>query len=473
MNFQHQGGGGGGGGRGGGGGGGGGGAGGPGGGRHRGRRGGRRWRNRRGGPPRPNQGPGAAVLNPPSQDPYAGQVIPGDPGLPPLPGAEGAAGALPGQPVQPIGRGEGVLEIHPEGFGFLRDPKNNYLSTPQDIYVAKSQIVRFSIREGSWLEGPLAPSKDRSKGPALMAVDRINGMDPEKHRELPVFKQLTSIDPNKRIDLEGKMNDISLRVMDLICPIGRGQRCLIVAPPRTGKTMLLQRIAQVIAMNHPEIHIIMLLVDERPEEVTDMQRNVKGEVVSSSLDKQATAHARLSELVLERARRLVECGKDVVILLDSLTRLARAYNRESGDRGRTMSGGLDTRAMEKPREFFGSARALEEGGSLTIIATCLIDTGSKMDQVIFEDFKGTGNAELVLHRPLAERRIFPAIDINASGTRKEEKLRHPMELERVYRMRRALAQFKPIEAMEALIPRVQKWPSNSAFLAQFDVTSER
>ncbi len=306
-----------------------------------------------------------------------------------------------------------------------------------------------------------------------MAVDRINGMDPEKHRELPVFKQLTSIDPNKRIDLEGKMNDISLRVMDLICPIGRGQRCLIVAPPRTGKTMLLQRIAQVIAMNHPEIHIIMLLVDERPEEVTDMQRNVKGEVVSSSLDKQATAHARLSELVLERARRLVECGKDVVILLDSLTRLARAYNRESGDRGRTMSGGLDTRAMEKPREFFGSARALEEGGSLTIIATCLIDTGSKMDQVIFEDFKGTGNAELVLHRPLAERRIFPAIDINASGTRKEEKLRHPMELERVYRMRRALAQFKPIEAMEALIPRVQKWPSNSAFLAQFDVTSER
>ncbi|MCC6742190.1 MAG: transcription termination factor Rho [Planctomycetia bacterium] len=472
MNFQHQGGGGQGGGHGGGHGGGGGRG---GGGRHRGRRGGRRWRNRRNRQGGPNQGPGAAVLNAPSQDPYAGQPIPGDiPLAPPALGPDGAPipGAPPAQPIQPIGRGEGVLEIHPEGFGFLRDPKNNYLSTPQDIYVAKSQIVRFSIREGSWLEGPLVPSKDRSKGPALMAVERINGMEPEKHRELPVFKQMTSIDPCKRIDLEGKMTDISLRVMDLICPIGKGQRCLIVAPPRTGKTILLQRLAQVIAMNHPECHIIMLLVDERPEEVTDMQRNVKGEVVSSSLDKQATAHARLSELVLERARRLVESGKDVVILLDSLTRLARAYNRESGGH-RTMSGGLDSRAMEKPREFFGSARALEEGGSLTIIATCLVDTGSRMDQVIFEDFKGTGNAELVLHRPLAERRIFPAIDINASGTRKEEKLRVPVELERVYRMRRALAQFKPIEAMEALIPRVQKWPSNSAFLAQFDVSNER
>ncbi|MCE9583605.1 MAG: transcription termination factor Rho [Planctomycetes bacterium] len=415
-------------------------------------------------------------MNAPSADPYAQPAAPpGDPNFAPQIGSDGlpVPGGTAAAPIVSIGRGEGVLEIHPEGFGFLRDPKNNYLSTPQDIYVAKSQIVRFAIREGSWIAGPLAPPKDRSKGPALMSVDSINNMEPEKHRELPIFKQLTSIDPCKRLDLEGKMNDISLRVMDLICPLGKGQRCLIVAPPRTGKTILLQKIAQVIAQNHPECHIIMLLVDERPEEVTDMQRNVKGEVVSSSLDKVATAHARLSELVLERARRLVEAGKDVVILLDSLTRLARAYNREAGDRGRTMSGGLDTRAMEKPREFFGSARALEEGGSLTIIATCLIDTGSRMDQVIFEDFKGTGNAELVLHRPLAERRIFPAIDINASGTRKEEKLRAPVELERVYRMRRALAQFKPIEAMEALIPRVQKWPSNSAFLAQFDVSNER
>ena len=388
---------------------------------------------------------------------------PGQPGV--------AAPGIPAMPPMPLQKGEGVLEVHPEGFGFLRDPKNNYLPTPGDVYVAKSQITRFSIREGSWIVGPLAPSKDRSKGPALMAVESVNGQDPEKHRELPMFKQLTSIDPFKRFDLEGRMNDISLRVMDLICPIGKGQRCLIVAPPRTGKTILLQRLAQVIGINHPECHVIMLLIDERPEEVTDMQRNVKGEVVSSSLDKVATAHARLSELVLERARRLVEMGKDVVILLDSLTRLARAYNRESGDRGRTMSGGLDTHAMEKPREFFGSARTLEEGGSLTIIATCLVDTGSKMDQVIFEDFKGTGNAELVLHRPLAERRIFPAIDINGSGTRKEEKLRPQVELERVYRMRRALAQFKPIEAMEALIPRVQKWPSNSAFLAQFDFSA--
>jgi transcription termination factor Rho len=416
----------------------------------------------------------------------AQQAPPGDPAGPITPSGEGAAaapegapGAAPGAPgapqapPQPIGRGEGVLEIHPEGFGFLRDPKNNYLSTPTDVYVSKAQIQRFAIREGSWIAGPLAPPRERSKGPALMGVDSINGMEPEKHRELPLFKQLTSVDPNQRIDLEGKMNDISLRVMDLICPLGKGQRCLIVAPPRTGKTILLQKLAQVIAQNHPEVHLIMLLVDERPEEVTDMTRVVKGEVVSSSLDKVASAHARLSELVLERARRLVEMKKDVVILLDSLTRLARAYNRESGDRGRTMSGGLDTRAMEKPREFFGSARALEEGGSLTIIATCLVDTGSRMDQVIFEDFKGTGNAELVLHRPLAERRIFPAIDINASGTRREEKLRHPLELDRVYRMRRALAQFKPIEAMEALIPRVQKWPTNSAFLAQFDVSAER
>jgi transcription termination factor Rho len=452
MNFQHQGGGGG------------------GGNFHHGRRrGGRRWRNRRQG------GGGHGGYNPhyggqpQSQNPY-----PIDPSLPipPPPGEGGQPAAAGGAAVAQIDiaslpRGSGILEIHPEGFGFLRDPKNSYLPTPTDVYVAKSQIVRFQIREGAHLVGPLAPPKNPSKGPALMAVDTINGQEPEKHRELPQFKSLTSIDPNQRFDLEGGLNDISLRVMDLICPIGKGQRCLIVAPPRTGKTILLQKLAHAIATNHPDCHILMLLVDERPEEVTDMQRHVKGEVVSSSLDKVATAHARLAELVLERARRMVEMKKDVVILLDSLTRLARAYNRESGGH-RTMSGGLDSRAMEKPREFFGSARALEEGGSLTIIATCLVDTGSRMDQVIFEDFKGTGNAELVLHRPLAERRIFPAIDINASGTRKEEKLRHPMELERVFRMRRALAQFKPIEAMEALIPRVQKWPNNSSFLAQFE-----
>ncbi len=410
----------------------------------------------------PQGAPGAGQAPQLLHDPNQGSLFGAQPGAP--------GGAATAAPPQPLGRGEGVLEVHPEGFGFLRDPKNNYLSTPGDVYVAKSQIQRFSIREGAWVAGPLAPAKYNSKGPALFAVDQINGTDPEKHRELPVFKQLTSIDPHERFDLEGKVSDISLRVMDLVSPIGKGQRCMIVAPPRTGKTMLLQKLANAIATNHPECHIIMLLVDERPEEVTDMQRHVKGEVVSSSLDKVASAHARLSELVLERARRLVEQKKDVVILLDSLTRLSRAYNREAGPHGRTQSGGLDTRAMEKPREFFGSARALEEGGSLTIIATCLVDTNSKMDQHIFEEFKGTGNSELVLHRPLAERRIFPAIDINASGTRKEEKLRPAVELDRVYRMRRALAQFKPIEAMEALIPRVQKWPNNPAFLAQFDVS---
>ncbi|MGB9667883.1 MAG: transcription termination factor Rho [Thermosulfidibacteraceae bacterium] len=363
--------------------------------------------------------------------------------------------------------GEGVLEIIPEGgFGFLRSATYNYQPGPDDIYVSPSQIRKLGLKTGDYVTGFIRPPKDNEKYFALVKVESINMKPPEKSRERIHFDNLTPIFPNKRLQLETKPDELSTRVIDLIAPIGKGQRGLIVAPPRTGKTVLLQKIANAIAENHPEVHIIALLVGERPEEVTDWQRNVKkAEVISSTFDEPPQRHAQVAELVIERAKRMVEYGKDVVILLDSITRLTRAYNNLVPPTGRVMSGGIEASAIEKPKKLFGTARNVEEGGSLTIIATALIETGSRMDEVIYEEFKGTGNMELYLLRQLAEKRIFPAIDISRSGTRREELLLGDFELKRIWILRKVLSTMNPVEAMEFLLNKMAKAKDNMEFLS--------
>src|SRR3984957_16319850 len=360
--------------------------------------------------------------------------------------------------------GEGVLEILPDGLGFLRSPNYNYLPSAEDIYVSPAQIRRFDLKKGDTLCGTIRPPKDKEKYFALLKVDKINGKPPEKARERILFENLTPLYPNKRIVLETTKDKLSTRVLDLAAPIGKGQRGLIVAPPRTGKTIILQNIANSIATNNPEIILIVLLIDERPEEVTDMQRIVRGEVIASTFDEPPERHVQVAEMAIEKARRLVEHGKDVVILLDSITRLARAYNTIQPHSGKILTGGIDANALHKPKRFFGSARNIEQGGSLTIIATALVETGSRMDEVIFEEFKGTGNMELVLERFLADRRIYPAIDLIKSGTRKEELLYHPHELEKIYLLRRAVADLAPVDAMNLLLSRLKKTNSNVEFL---------
>jgi transcription termination factor Rho len=360
--------------------------------------------------------------------------------------------------------GEGVLEILPDGFGFLRSPYYNYLPSAEDIYVSPAQIRRFDLKKGDTLCGTIRPPKEKEKYFALLKVDSINGKTPEKARERILFENLTPLYPNKRIVMETTKDKLPMRVLDLAAPIGKGQRGLIVAPPRTGKTIILQNIANAIATNNPEVTLIVLLIDERPEEVTDMQRIVKGEVVASTFDEPPERHVQVAEMAIEKARRLVEHGNDVVILLDSLTRLARAYNTIQPHSGKILTGGIDANALHKPKRFFGAARNIEQGGSLTIIATALIDTGSRMDEVIFEEFKGTGNMELVLDRRLADRRTYPAIDLIKSGTRKEELLYHPSELEKIYLLRQAVADLAPIDAMNLVLGRLKKTNSNVEFL---------
>jgi transcription termination factor Rho len=360
--------------------------------------------------------------------------------------------------------GEGVLEILPEGFGFLRSTDSNYLPGPDDIYISPSQIKRFGLRTGDTISGQIRPPKDNEKYFALLKVETINFDDPNVAKDKIIFDNLTPIYPNERLKLETRGDNLSARVMDLFTPVGKGQRGLIVAPPRTGKTMLLQNIANSITKNHPEVHLIVLLIDERPEEVTDMTRSVKAEVISSTFDEPATRHVQVAEIVIEKAKRLVEHKRDVVILLDSITRLARAYNTVVPSSGKILSGGIDASAMQKPRRFFGAAKNIEEGGSLTIVATALIDTGSRMDEVIFEEFKGTGNMEIYLDRKLAEKRVFPAIDINKSGTRKEELLLDNGELSRIWLLRKVLQPMNPVEAMEFLLEKLDDTDSNKEFL---------
>ncbi|MBN1270447.1 MAG: transcription termination factor Rho [Kiritimatiellae bacterium] len=361
-------------------------------------------------------------------------------------------------------RGRGVLEILPDGFGFLRSPYYNYLPCPEDIYVSPSQIRRFGLRTGDLVEGEIRPPKDKERFFALLKVDRINDDDPEKSRNKVPFENLTPLFPNQRLELEREPEEISMRVMALLTPIGKGQRGLIVAPPRTGKTVLLQKIANSISANNPDVKLVILLIDERPEEVTDMIRSTKAEVLSSTFDEPPERHTQVAEIVIEMAKRMVECGKDVVILLDSITRLARAYNTLQPHSGKILSGGVDANALHKPKRFFGAARNIEGGGSLTIIATALVDTGSRMDEVIFEEFKGTGNMELGLDRSLVDKRIYPALNIEKSGTRKEELLLHPDELAKIWILRKALNGVPPVEAMELLINRLKKTRSNAEFL---------
>jgi transcription termination factor Rho len=361
---------------------------------------------------------------------------------------------------------EGVLETLPDGFGFLRAPDYNYLPGPDDIYVSPSQVRKFDLHTGDTVSGQIRPPKDGERYFALIKVEAVNFEPPEKVREKIFFENLTPLYPQERINLEtGIADNLSGRVMDLMTPLGKGQRGLIVAPPRTGKTMLLQSIANSITTNHPEIYLIVLLIDERPEEVTDMQRSVKGEVISSTFDEPATRHVQVAEMVIEKAKRLVEHKKDVVILLDSVTRLARAYNTIVPPSGKVLSGGVDSNALQRPKRFFGAARNIEEGGSLTIIATALIDTGSRMDEVIFEEFKGTGNSEIHLDRKLADRRVFPAIDIQKSGTRKEELLLPKDDLNRVWVLRKVLTPLSPVEAMELLLSKMGKTKNNAEFLS--------
>ena len=359
---------------------------------------------------------------------------------------------------------EGVLEVLPDGYGFLRSADYNYLPGPDDIYVSPSQIKRFSMRTGDIVSGQIRPPKENERFFALLKVEAINFEEPEKAKGKIIFDNLTPLYPEERLQLEFKPKDYSTRIMDILTPVGKGQRGMIVAQPKTGKTTLLQRLANAITNNHPEVHLIVLLIDERPEEVTDMKRSVDGEVISSTFDEPADRHIHVAEMVLEKSKRLVEFGHDVVILLDSLTRLARANNTVVPHSGKILSGGVDAHALQWPKRFFGAARNIEEGGSLTIIATALIDTGSRMDEVIFEEFKGTGNMELVLSRDLADRRIFPAIDINRSGTRKEELLLSEWELNRVWILRKFLSEFTPIEAMEFLQQRMSRTKTNKEFL---------
>jgi transcription termination factor Rho len=360
---------------------------------------------------------------------------------------------------------EGVLECLPDGFGFLRAPEYNYLPGPDDVYVSPSQIRRFDLRTGDTVSGQIRPPKEGERYFALIKVDAINFEPPEEARNKIFFDNLTPLYPDQRLKLETTRDNYSGRVMDLLTPIGMGQRGLIVAAPRTGKTMLLQSIANSITANHPEVSLIVLLIDERPEEVTDMQRSVKGEVISSTFDEPASRHVQVAEMVIEKAKRLVEHKRDVVILLDSITRLARAYNTVVPPSGKVLSGGVDSNALQRPKRFFGAARNIEEGGSLTIVASALIDTGSRMDDVIFEEFKGTGNMEIHLDRKLMDKRVFPAIDITKSGTRKEELLVPREELNRIFVLRRVLNPLSPVESMELLLDRLGKSKSNGEFLA--------
>jgi len=360
--------------------------------------------------------------------------------------------------------GEGVLEILPDGFGFLRAPSYNYLPGPDDIYVSPSQIRRFDMHTGDTVSGQIRPPKENERYFALLKVEAINYENPELAKDKILFDNLTPLYPIERIGLETEKGDVSMRIMDLLTPIGKGQRGLIVAAPRTGKTMLLQSIANSITTNHPEIFLIVLLIDERPEEVTDMQRSVKGEVISSTFDEPAQRHVQVAEMVIEKAKRLIEHGRDVVILLDSITRLARAYNSIVPPSGKVLSGGVDSNALQRPKRFFGAARKLEEGGSLTIIATALVDTGSRMDEVIFEEFKGTGNMEVTLDRKLVDRRVFPSIDIARSGTRHEELLLSSYELNRVWILRKVLQPLGAVESMELLIEKVKETKNNADFL---------
>ena len=360
--------------------------------------------------------------------------------------------------------GEGVLEILPDGFGFLRSPEYNYLPCPDDIYISPSQIRRFGLRNGHIVAGQIRPPKESERYFALLRVEAINFEDPDSVTEKTNFEDLTVLHPNGRLILETTPQEINMRIVDLVTPIGKGQRMLIVAPPRTGKTVLLQKMANAIAANQPDSYVIILLIDERPEEVTEMQRNTGAEVVSSTFDEPASRHVQVAEMVVEKAKRLVEYGRNVVILLDSITRLARAYNTEAPHSGKILSGGIDSNALQMPKRFFGAARNMEEGGSLTIIGTALVDTGSKMDEVIFEEFKGTGNSELHLDRRLVDRRVWPAIDVAGSGSRKEELLLDPKELELVYRLRRVLSDMNVVEAIELLRAQLGKIRTNAEFL---------
>ena len=366
--------------------------------------------------------------------------------------------------------GEGVLEILPDGFGFLRSPEYNYVPCPDDIYISPSQIRRFGLRSGHIIAGQIRPPKESEKYFALLRVEAICFEEPDKVTEKTAFEDLTPHHPDKRIVLETEAKEVNMRVIDIVTPIGFGQRMLIVAPPRTGKTVLLQKMANAITTNHHEAYVIILLIDERPEEVTEMQRHTRAEVVSSTFDEPASRHVQVAEMVIEKAKRLVEYGRDVVILLDSITRLARAYNTEVPHSGKILTGGVDANALQKPKRFFGAARNIEEGGSLTIIGTALIDTGSKMDEVIFEEFKGTGNSELHLDRRLVDKRTWPAIDISASGTRKEELLLDPDELQLTYKLRRVLVDMNPVEAMSLLTTRLAKVKSNAEFLMTMNLS---
>ncbi|MCD6294266.1 MAG: transcription termination factor Rho [Deltaproteobacteria bacterium] len=360
--------------------------------------------------------------------------------------------------------GEGVLEILPDGFGFLRAPDANYLPGPDDIYISPSQIRRFNLRKGDTISGQIRPPKESERYFALLKVEKVNHEDPEIAREKILFDNLTPLYPDERIKMEVEADNFSTRVMDLMTPIGKGQRGLIVAPPRTGKTMLLQNIANSVTSNDKSIHKIVLLIDERPEEVTDMARSVDAEVISSTFDEPPQRHVQVAEMVIEKAKRLVEHQRDVLILLDSITRLARAYNSVIPPSGKILSGGLDSNALHKPKRFFGAARNIEEGGSLTIIATALVDTGSRMDEVIFEEFKGTGNMEIHLDRKLSDRRVFPSIDINRSGTRKEELLLEQIDLNRIWILRKLLAPLTPVDSMEFLLEKIKGTSNNKDFL---------
>ncbi|MFA5859249.1 MAG: transcription termination factor Rho [Elusimicrobiota bacterium] len=366
---------------------------------------------------------------------------------------------------------QGVLEILPDGFGFLRSPEYNYLPGPDDIYISPSQIKKFVLRKGDTVAGIVRPPKDGERFFALLQIEKVNGSSPEGLRERVLFDNLTPLYPQERIKMETIRTELTTRVMDLMTPIGMGQRGLIVSPPRAGKTIILQKIANAITTNHPDIVLIVLLIDERPEEVTDMQRSVKGEVISSTFDEPPERHVQVAEMVIEKAKRMVEHKKHVVILLDSITRLGRAYNAVTPSSGRVLSGGIDANALQRPKRFFGAARAIEEGGSLTIVATALVETGSRMDDVIFEEFKGTGNMELVLDRNLANKRVFPAIEINKSGTRKEELLTEADALNRVWILRKVLSTLNASEAMELMLDKMSSTKSNDDFLKSLELSS--
>ena len=366
--------------------------------------------------------------------------------------------------------GQGVLEVLPDGFGFLRSPWYSYLPSPDDIYISPSQIRRFALRTGCHVRGQIRPPKEGERYFALLRIETINDRAPDLLHTRKPFEELTPLYPTRRILLETEPKGYEMRIMDLVAPVGFGQRQLIVSPPRAGKTIMLQKIAHSVATNYPKAKLIVLLIDERPEEVTDMERTVKGEVISSTFDEPASRHVQVAEMVIEKARRMCEAGDDVVILLDSITRLGRAYNTEVPHSGKILSGGVDANALQKPKRFFGAARNIEEGGSLTILGTALVDTGSRMDEVIFEEFKGTGNSELILDRQIAERRVWPAIDITRSGTRKEELLLDPEELRRVWILRKVLNDLEPAEAMELLLEKVKKTKSNAEFLMSLNLS---